>query len=187
MLTTPDISKSCWREVAPSTDWVFNVNGTISFPTSRANGPKSSDGKHQGSPQVSMPSDKAVSRRMTAFKCQENQLAVFLTEIHHPATRSLVECAGTNAGRFENCGRYHQIVPKVGRGYLWFGMFPVEKANDYSLLELHEKWPILNLDGYHWKMKSYSSTSRERKFDRQALKLTLVSSLNDMCRFLEKM
>jgi hypothetical protein len=22
-----------------------------------------------------------------------------------------------------------------------FGMFPVEKANDYSLLELHEKWP----------------------------------------------
>jgi hypothetical protein len=76
---------------------------------------------------------------MIDFKNRENQLAVFLTEIHHTATRSLVECTGTNARRFANCGRHHQIVPKVGRGYLAVDMFSVEKANDYSLFELYEK------------------------------------------------
>jgi hypothetical protein len=44
-----------------------------------------------------MPSEKAVSRGMIEFEYRENQLAIVLTEIHHPATRSLVECAGTNA------------------------------------------------------------------------------------------
>jgi hypothetical protein len=61
MVATPDISESCWREGAPSTDWVSNVNGTISFQASGANGSKSSYAKHQGSPQVSMLSKKAIS------------------------------------------------------------------------------------------------------------------------------
>jgi hypothetical protein len=118
MVATPDISESYWRDVASSTDWVSNVNGTISFQASRANGSKPSSAKHQGSPQVSMPSEKVVSRGMTESEYRDNQLAVFLTEVHHPATRGLVECTGINAGRFANCRRYHQIVPKAGRGYL---------------------------------------------------------------------
>jgi hypothetical protein len=65
-----------------------------------------------------MPSEKAVSRRVREFEYRENQLAVFLAEVHHPATRGLVECTGINAGRFANYRRYHQIVPKVGLGYL---------------------------------------------------------------------
>jgi hypothetical protein len=65
-----------------------------------------------------MASEKAVSRGMLEFEYRKNQLAVFLTEIPHPATRGLVECTGTNAGRFANSRRHHQIVPKVGREYL---------------------------------------------------------------------
>jgi hypothetical protein len=61
MVAILDISESCWREVAPSTNCVSNVNGTISFQASGVNGPKSSSAKHQGSPQVSMRSEKAVS------------------------------------------------------------------------------------------------------------------------------
>jgi hypothetical protein len=64
MGATLGISESCWCEVAPSTDWVFNINGTISFQASRVNGSKASYVKHQGSPQVSIPSEKAVSRGM---------------------------------------------------------------------------------------------------------------------------
>jgi hypothetical protein len=44
-----------------------------------------------------MPSEKAVSRGVIEFESRENQLAIFLTEVHHPATRNIVECAGTNA------------------------------------------------------------------------------------------
>jgi hypothetical protein len=76
---------------------------------------------------------------MIEFGYRENQLAVFLTEVHHPATRGLVEYTGTNAGRFPNRRRHHQIVPKVGMEISRFGMLPVEKANDYSRRELHEK------------------------------------------------
>jgi hypothetical protein len=45
---------------------------------------------------------------------------------------------------------------------------------------------ILNVHNGRWKIPSYSSTGREGKFDRQAPMLTLVSSLNDTCHFLEK-
>jgi hypothetical protein len=38
-----------------------------------------------------MPSEKAVSRGMIEFEYRENELAVFLTEVHRPATRGLVE------------------------------------------------------------------------------------------------
>jgi hypothetical protein len=60
MAAIRDISESCWREVTPSTDWVSNVKGTISFQVSRVNDSKSSYAKHQRSPQV--PSEKVVSR-----------------------------------------------------------------------------------------------------------------------------
>jgi hypothetical protein len=75
MVAAPDISESCWREVAPSTDWVSNVkyvNGTISFQVSRVNGSKSSYAKHQGSLQVSPPSEKAVSRGIIESEYREN-------------------------------------------------------------------------------------------------------------------
>jgi hypothetical protein len=65
-----------------------------------------------------MPSEKAVSLGITEFKYRENQLGVCLTEVHDPAIRVLVKCIGTNAGRFANCPRHYQIVPRVGRGYL---------------------------------------------------------------------
>jgi hypothetical protein len=68
MVATLDISESCLREVAPSTDWVSNVNGTISFSVSRVNGSKSLDVKYQGSPQMRMPSENAVSRGMIEFE-----------------------------------------------------------------------------------------------------------------------
>jgi hypothetical protein len=107
MIATLDISESCWHEVAPSTDWVSNINGTISFQVSGVNASKSSYTKHQGSPQVSMPIEKAVSRGMIEFEDRDNQLTIFLTEVHHPATRGLVICTGTNAGGFANCKRHH--------------------------------------------------------------------------------
>jgi hypothetical protein len=65
-----------------------------------------------------MPSEKAVSRGMREFEYRENQLAVFLTDVHHPATRGLVESTDTNAGRCIDCMQHHQIMPKVGRGNL---------------------------------------------------------------------
>jgi hypothetical protein len=39
---------------------------------------------------------------MIKVQSRENQLAVFLIEVYHPATRDFVECTGTNAGRFAN-------------------------------------------------------------------------------------
>jgi hypothetical protein len=54
-----------------------------------------------------MPSEKVVSRGMIEFEYRENQLAVFLAEVHQPTTPGLVECTGTNAGRFTNCSQYH--------------------------------------------------------------------------------
>jgi hypothetical protein len=140
MLVTPNISESCCRKVAPSSDWASNINGTISFQKSRVNDSKSSYAKYQRSPQVSMPSAKAVSRGMVEFEYRENQLAVFPTEIHHQAARDLIECTGANAGRFANCRRHGQIVPKVGRGYFAIRHVLCRKANDYSLLELYAKW-----------------------------------------------
>jgi hypothetical protein len=87
-----------------------------------------------------MPSEKAVSRGMIEFEYRKNQLTVFLTEVRHPATHGFVDCTGTNAGRFANCSLIIKLCRNSGVDILWFGMFPVEKANDYSLLELHEKW-----------------------------------------------
>jgi hypothetical protein len=55
---------------------------------------------------------------MIEFEYREKQLALFLTKVHHPTTRGLVECTGINTGRFANCRRHHEIVPKVGLGYL---------------------------------------------------------------------
>jgi hypothetical protein len=65
-----------------------------------------------------MPNEKAVSRGMIEFEYRENPQAAFMTEAHHPATRGFVEYTGTNAGRFANCRRHHQIVTKVGPVYL---------------------------------------------------------------------
>jgi hypothetical protein len=112
MIATLDISESCWREITPSTDLVSNVTGTISFQVSRVNRSKSSYAKHQGALQVSMPIEKAVSRRMIDFEYRENQLAVFLTEVHHTATGGLVEYTGTNAGRFATVGSITKLWQK---------------------------------------------------------------------------
>jgi hypothetical protein len=87
---------------------------------------------------------------MIEFQYRENQLAVFLTEVHHSATHSLVECIGTNAGPCANCMRHHQIVPKVGCAFLAFWHVPVEKANDYSLPEFHEKWLDFKRAWWSW-------------------------------------
>jgi hypothetical protein len=40
----------------------------------------------------------------------------------------------------QTIGGITKLCRKSGVDILWFGMFPGEKANDYSLLELHEKW-----------------------------------------------
>jgi hypothetical protein len=40
----------------------------------------------------------------------------------------------------QTAGGITKLCRKSGVDILWFGMFPGEKANDYSLLELHEKW-----------------------------------------------
>jgi hypothetical protein len=77
---------------------------------------------------MSLPSEKVVSQEIIEFEYRENQFAVFLTEIHHSATRGLVECTGTNAGRFANCGRHRQIVLKVGRGYLTVRHVPCRES-----------------------------------------------------------
>jgi hypothetical protein len=80
-----------------------------------------------------------------------------------------------------------KLYRKSGVDISRFGMFPVEKGNDYSLFELHEKWlnskrPWFSLENPIILINRQGG--RERKFDRQALKLTLVDSLNDMCHFL---
>jgi hypothetical protein len=87
-----------------------------------------------------MPSGKAVSRGLIEFKYRENQLVVFLTEVHHPATHSLVECPGTKLDASQTAGGITKLCRKSGVDILQFSMFPVESANDHSLLELHEKW-----------------------------------------------
>jgi hypothetical protein len=96
--------------------------------------------ERQGSPQVSVPNEKAVSRGMMEFEYRENQLALFLTEIHHPVTRGLVECTGTNTDASQTVAGITKLCRKSGVDIWRFGMFPVEKADDYSLPELHEKW-----------------------------------------------
>jgi hypothetical protein len=98
MVATPDISESCWREVVRSTNWASNVNGTLSLQATGVNGSESSYAKHQRSPQVSMPSEKPVSRGIMKFESRENELPVLLTEVHRSATRGLVGCTGNNAG-----------------------------------------------------------------------------------------
>jgi hypothetical protein len=40
----------------------------------------------------------------------------------------------------QTVGGIAKLCRKSGLDILRFGMFPVEKANDYSLLELPEKW-----------------------------------------------
>jgi hypothetical protein len=45
---------------------------------------------------------------------------------------STLDASQTVGGIIKSC-------QKSGVGILRFGMFPVEKANDYSLLKLHEK------------------------------------------------
>jgi seryl-tRNA(Sec) selenium transferase len=59
-------------------------------------------------------------------------------------------------------GGINNLCRKSGVDISRFGTFPVEKANDYSLLELHESGQILNIHGHHWKMPLYSSTGREQ-------------------------
>jgi hypothetical protein len=40
----------------------------------------------------------------------------------------------------QTVGSMTKLCRKSGMDVSRFGIFPVEKANDYSLLELHEKW-----------------------------------------------
>jgi hypothetical protein len=84
----------------------------------------------------------------------------------------------------QTAGGITKLCRNLGVDISRFGTFPAEKASDYSLLELHEKWLNSKRTRSHWKMPSYSSTGREGKFDHQALKLILVSSMNDICHFL---
>jgi hypothetical protein len=86
----------------------------------------------------------------------------------------------------QTVGGITKLCRKSGVDISRFGMFPLEKVNDYSLLGLYKSDQIRNVHSYHWKMPSYSSTGREGKFDRHPLKPTVVSSLNDMCHFLSK-
>jgi hypothetical protein len=87
-----------------------------------------------------MPSAKAVSRGMIEFEYRENQLAVFLTGVHHPATRGRENVLAPTLDALQTVGSNTKSCRKSGVDISRFGMFPVEKANDYSLLELHEKW-----------------------------------------------
>jgi hypothetical protein len=84
----------------------------------------------------------------------------------------------------QTVGGIIKLFRKPGMDISRFGMFPGEKANDYSLLELHEKWPNSKLAWSSLENAMNSSTGREGKFDRQAVKLTLVMSLNELYHFL---
>jgi hypothetical protein len=119
-----------------------------------------------------------------SYNIRDTKLTVFLADRHHPVTRGLVEYTGTNAGASQTVRGITKLCRKSGVNISRFGVFPVEKANDYLLLELHENWLNENVHGDYWEMPSYSSTGREGKFDRQALELTLASSLNGIYHFL---
>jgi hypothetical protein len=84
----------------------------------------------------------------------------------------------------QTVGGIIKLCRKWGVDISRFGMFPGEKANDYLLLEFHEKW----LHSKHTWLSLENAIMlidrREGKFDCQTLKLTPISSLNDMCHFL---
>jgi hypothetical protein len=140
MVATADISESCWRKVAPSIDWVSNLDGTISLQTSRVNGSKSSYAKHQGSPQVNMPSEKAVSRGMIEFEYRKNQLAPSWPRFIIQQLAAVLNVLAPMPDASQTADGIIKLCRTSGVDISWSGMFPVEKANDYSLLEVHEKW-----------------------------------------------
>jgi hypothetical protein len=100
---------------------------------------------------VSRLNKKGVFRVKTESGCQEKQLVAFEIRIHHSETRALIKRTDTNAGHFASCRRHPQTMPKAGSVYLappllrssappLLRAFPIQKANDHSLLELHEEW-----------------------------------------------
>jgi hypothetical protein len=76
---------------------------------------------------------------MIESESRDNQLAVFLTEVHHPATRGFVLASMLDDS--QTVGGITKLYRNAGADISRFGTFPVEKVNDDSLLELHEKWP----------------------------------------------
>jgi hypothetical protein len=79
-----------------------------------------------------MLSEKAVSRGMIEFEYRENQLAVFLTEVRHPAVAALSNVLTPTLDASQTVGRITKLCRKLGVAISRFGMFPVEKTNDYS-------------------------------------------------------
>jgi hypothetical protein len=66
----------------------------------------------------------------------------------------------------QTVGGITKLCRKLGVDISRFGMFPAEKVNDYSLLELHEKWlnskrawlslenAIILIDQQGWQIRS---------------------------------
>jgi hypothetical protein len=78
----------------------------------------------------------------TESEYQENQLAAFQIGLHHSETGALVEPMDTNVKRFANCRWHPQTVVIAMSGYLApsrLCAFPMQKANDHSLLEFHQE------------------------------------------------
>jgi hypothetical protein len=87
-----------------------------------------------------MPSEKTVSRGMTGFEYRKKSMGGLPDRfiIQQLAAMSNVLVPTLDAS--QTGGGITKLCRKSGVGILRFAIFPVEKANDYSLLELHEKW-----------------------------------------------
>jgi hypothetical protein len=76
---------------------------------------------------------------MIEFEYRENQLAVFLTEPIIQQLAALRNVLAPTPEASQTVGGITKLCRKSGVDISRFGMFSVEKANDYSLLGLHEK------------------------------------------------
>jgi hypothetical protein len=77
---------------------------------------------------------------MIEFEYRENQLAVFLPRFIPQQLAPLLNVLAPTLDASQIAGSIAKLCRKSGMDNSRFGIFPAEKANDYSLLELHEKW-----------------------------------------------
>jgi hypothetical protein len=133
-----------------------------------------------------MPSAKAVSQGITEFEYREINWRSSWPRFIIQQLAALSNVLAPTPDASQTVGGNAKLSRKSGVDISRFGMFPVEKANDHLLLELHEKRLNSTRIWSSLENKIMFIDLQGGKFDLQALKLTLVSSLNDMYHFLEK-
>jgi hypothetical protein len=89
---------------------------------------------------VSMPSKKAVSRAMVELEYRKINWRSFWPRFIIQQLAALSNVLVPTLDAMQIVGSITKLCRKSGLDISQSGMVPVEKANDYSLLEFHEKW-----------------------------------------------